>query len=54
MTDTAPQKKMKHPAKQFAIPADIRALGNYAHSIIDGMRAEHRKRMGRSRSAAAQ
>ncbi len=50
MTDKVSEKKRKHPAKQFAIPADIRALGAYSVGIVDAMRAEYRKRMNRSKT----
>ncbi len=39
------EKTRRHPAKRFAIPADIRALGNYATHIIDAMRREYASRM---------
>ena len=43
----APKVSVKHPPKQFAIPADIRALGNYGTQIVNAMRAEHQKRRSR-------
>ena len=45
MTATVPGRSRKHPAKRFQIPADIRALGNYATVIINGMRNEYEARM---------
>ena len=44
MTDQpVKQSRTPHP-KQFHIPADIARLGSYAVAIIEGMKAEHRKR----------
>ena len=46
MTDTIPTTgSKKHPAKRFQIPADIRALGNYATAITQAMRSEYHARM---------
>ena len=50
MADKGSEKKRKHPAKRFAIPADIRALGGYGVVIVDALRAEYRKRMSGSKT----
>ena len=50
MADNKGKKTMRHPAKRFAIPADIRALGGYGIVIVDALRAEHRKRINRSKT----
>ena len=44
MEQIKPKTSRGYPAKRFAIPADIRALGNYGVAIVEQMKHEHTSR----------
>ena len=44
----AAKKTRAHPPKQFHVPADIAALGQYGQTIKHAMHSEHNSRMSRA------